>query len=58
MLQFLENKASEVAPMLLGCILERTINNQKIRVKIVETEAYDQTDVASHTLRGRLTVLK
>ncbi len=49
---FLQEKASEVAPKLLGCVLERKIENKIIRVRIVETEAYDQTDVASHSFRG------
>jgi DNA-3-methyladenine glycosylase len=52
-LQFLEGPASEVAPRLLGCELMRVIGNETIQVKIVETEAYDQTDVASHSYRGR-----
>jgi DNA-3-methyladenine glycosylase len=52
-LQFLKGVASEVAPRLLGCELERRESNQVIRVKIVETEAYDQTDVASHSYKGR-----
>lgn len=51
-LQFLNAPASMVAPLLLGCILERYIDGRVIRVKIVETEAYDQTDVASHSYRG------
>ena len=51
-LSFLNGPASAVASKLLGCILERRINDQIIRVKIVETEAYDQTDVASHSYRG------
>lgn len=50
---FLNGTASEVAPRLLGCVLERMIDDQIVRVKIVETEAYDQTDVASHSYRGR-----
>ncbi len=51
-LQFLNAPARMVAPLLLGCILERYIDGRVIRVKIVETEAYDQTDVASHSYRG------
>lgn len=50
---FLERSAVDVAPLLLGSILERTIDDVTIRVKIVETEAYDQTDAASHTYNGR-----
>jgi DNA-3-methyladenine glycosylase len=52
-LSFLEGAASEVAPRLLGCILERRNNGRILRVRIVETEAYDQTDVASHSYNGR-----
>jgi DNA-3-methyladenine glycosylase len=52
-LSFLDNLAEQVAPRLLGCILERDIDGQAVRVKIVETEAYDQTDEASHSYRGR-----
>lgn len=50
---FLEGVASDVARRLLGCVLERCIDGQIVRVKIVETEAYDQTDVASHSYNGR-----
>lgn len=49
----LRTDASTAAKRLLGCILEREIDNQIIRVKIVETEAYDQTDAASHSYGGR-----
>lgn len=52
-LAFLNGAASEVAPRLLGCILERHIDGHSVRVKIVETEAYDQTDVASHSYKGK-----
>ena len=50
---FLEGAASEVAPRLLGCILEREIDGQLVQVRIVETEAYDETDAASHSYKGR-----
>lgn len=42
-----------MARRLLGCTLERHIDGQILCVKIVETEAYDQTDVASHSYNGR-----
>lgn len=51
-LDFLQGAASEVAPRLLGCILERRIRGRVLRGRIVETEAYDQTDVASHSYNG------
>ena len=51
-LSFLTGTASEVAPRLLGCILERYVDGKVLRGKIVETEAYDQTDVASHSYNG------
>lgn len=49
----LEDDAFIVAPMLLGCILKRQIDGQTLRVKIVEVEAYDQTDLASHAYGGK-----
>lgn len=51
--EFLSQPAVVVAPLLLGCILEREINGRLVRVKIVETEAYDQTDAASHSFNGQ-----
>lgn len=49
---FLDNAAHIVAPRLLGCYIERAIHGKKLIAKIVETEAYDQDDVASHSYRG------
>lgn len=53
MFNFLETDAVTAARRLLGCELERTIDSEVIRVRIVETEAYDQTDAASHSYRGK-----
>lgn len=51
--RILSQDAVTVAKRLLGSILEREIDGQIMRVKIVETEAYDQTDAASHSYKGR-----
>lgn len=52
-MNLLNQKASQVAPRLLGSILERHIDDQSVKVRIVETEAYDQTDAASHSFNGQ-----
>ena len=52
-IDFLRGHAAEVAPKLLGCILERGIDGHILRGRITEVEAYDQTDVASHSYRGK-----
>lgn len=44
--------APEAARRLLGCELVRDIDGATVRVEIVETEAYDQTDPASHAYGG------
>lgn len=49
----LNRAADEAARRLLGCELEREIDGQTVCLKIVETEAYDQTDAASHSYKGR-----
>lgn len=51
--KILQTDARSAARLLLGCIIERTIDDELVRVKIVETEAYDQTDAASHSFNGR-----
>jgi DNA-3-methyladenine glycosylase len=51
MFNVLNGPAPTVAPRLLGCILERKIGSQTLSARIVETEAYDQTDVASHSYK-------
>lgn len=48
----LEGLAEEVAPRLLGCLLVRELNGKRLVGKIVETEAYDERDAASHSYRG------
>ncbi|HTK39660.1 MAG TPA: DNA-3-methyladenine glycosylase [Patescibacteria group bacterium] len=50
---FLETDAVQAAKRLIGCELERTIGADVLRGKIIEVEAYDQSDVASHSYRGQ-----
>lgn len=53
MLAFLNGSALEAAPRLLGCLLVRELDGRQLVGRIVETEAYDQTDAASHSYKGR-----
>jgi len=50
--RILDVSAPEAARILLGAHLTRIINGRTVVVKIVETEAYDEDDEASHTFRG------
>lgn len=52
-LAFLTDTAERVAPRLLGCYLVRELDGQRLVGRIVETEAYSQTDAASHSYRGQ-----
>lgn len=49
---FLDAEADAAAARLLGCELVSTAGGAEVRVRIVETEAYDEQDPASHTFRG------
>lgn len=49
----LSGSSDTVALRLLGCQLVREVDGQRLVGRIVETEAYDQADVASHSYRGQ-----
>jgi DNA-3-methyladenine glycosylase len=51
--KLLNGEVVEVAQRLLGCILVREIHGLRLSGRIVETEAYHQTDAASHSYKGR-----
>lgn len=50
---FLKYSADRAARRLLGCYLEAEVDGRRVVAKIVETEAYDQTDAASHSYNGK-----
>ena len=50
---FFARPSTEVAPDLLGRVLVRTLpDGERLTVRIVETEAYQEDDAASHSFRG------
>jgi len=53
--QFFEKEALELAPSLLGKVICRTLNNNRLlRCRITETEAYyGAEDLACHASKGR-----
>ena len=52
---FLDRPVDQAARLLLGCLIIRDYDpeGEQARVRIVETEAYDQNDPASHAYHGR-----
>lgn len=50
---FLDQDSTSVARQLLGCEFVRQLNREEVRVRIVETESYDQADAASHSYKGQ-----
>jgi DNA-3-methyladenine glycosylase len=50
---FLEGEVTDAAKRLLGCLLVRELDGHRLVARIVETEAYHQTDAASHSYKGR-----
>jgi DNA-3-methyladenine glycosylase len=50
---FLQGDTVQAAQRLLGCELVLTDQHGTTRLKIVETEAYHQSDAASHSYRGK-----
>lgn len=49
----LDGPAEILAPRLIGCELVHEIDGQLLVGRIVETEAYNQIDAASHSYKGR-----
>ena len=52
--EFFDRPSDEVAPALLGCVLEHETDEGLVAVELTEVEAYaGETDPASHSYRGR-----
>jgi len=52
-LAFLTGDVVAAARRLLGCHIVRELDGERLVGRIVETEAYHQTDAASHSYKGR-----
>ena len=53
-MDFYSKSALEIAPLLLGKIIVRNIDNQLVKFKITEVEAYcGEEDLACHASKGR-----
>lgn len=50
---FLKQDVVLAAKRLIGCFLIRELDGQQLIGKIVETEAYHQSDAASHSYKGQ-----
>lgn len=50
--QILKLDSIEAAPLLLGCLISRYTAGGRVKLMITETEAYNQSDPASHSFRG------
>src|SRR6266478_3965637 len=46
--EFFANSVQEVASNLIGCFLFTNISNERVGGMVIETEAYDQNDIAAH----------